>query len=151
MARQLSFTAAIQEALKQCMARDAGVICFGLGVDDPRRIFGTTAGLQEAFGEERVFDTPTSENAMTGIGIGASLTGIKPVMVHQRMDFFLLAMEQLVNNEMALHAGWTGFGRRDHQADRRAGMGSGADAFTKPACLVCTHTRIARCDPHDAL
>ena len=45
-----------------------------------------------------MFDTPASENAMTGIGIGMSLNGIKPIMTHQRMDFFLLAMDQLINN-----------------------------------------------------
>ena len=103
MARQLSYTAAVREAMQQCMARDPNVICFGLGVDDPKRIFGTTAGLQEEFGKDRVFDMPTSENAMTGIGIGASLTGIRPVMVHQRLDFFLLALEQLVNNAAKWH------------------------------------------------
>ncbi|MCZ4263395.1 hypothetical protein O4G76_21465, partial [Limimaricola sp. G21655-S1] len=74
------------------------VLCYGLGVDDPKRIFGTTAGLQERFGAARVFDMPTAENAMTGIGSGAALGGMRPVMCHQRLDFFLLAMDQLVNN-----------------------------------------------------
>jgi pyruvate dehydrogenase E1 component beta subunit len=80
------------------MEQDERVICYGLGIDDPKRIFGTTSGLQERFGEKRVFDMPTSENAMTGIAIGAALNGVRPVMVHQRLDFFLLAMDQLVNN-----------------------------------------------------
>ena len=98
MARQLKYTQAVQEAMRIAMSMDESVICCGLGVDDPKRIFGTTAGLVEEFGSQRVFDTPTSENAMTGIGIGAAQLGIKPVMVHQRLDFFLLAMDQLVNN-----------------------------------------------------
>lgn len=89
---------AIHDALHLAMATDPGVLCYGLGIDDPKRIFGTTAGLQEAFGAERVFDMPTAENAMTGIGIGAALGGMRPVMCHQRLDFFLLAMDQLVNN-----------------------------------------------------
>jgi pyruvate dehydrogenase E1 component beta subunit len=55
-------------------------------------------GLQEKFGDDRVFDMPTSENAMTGIGIGASLYGLRPVITHQRLDFALLSMDQLVNN-----------------------------------------------------
>ena len=54
--------------------------------------------MQEKFGIDRVFDTPTSENAMTGIGIGVSINGFRPVMVHQRVDFFLLALDQVINN-----------------------------------------------------
>lgn len=92
-----SFAEAVNEGMHQAMEADPNVICYGLGVDDPKRIFGTTAGLLEAFGSERVFDMPTAENAMTGIAIGAAINGLKPVMTHQRQDFFLLAMDQLVN------------------------------------------------------
>lgn len=98
MSRILSFSKAIHEALTLALRQDQRVICYGLGVDDPKGIFGTTLGLQQEFGAERVFDMPTSENAMTGVAIGASLNGIRPVMTHQRLDFFLLAMDQLVNN-----------------------------------------------------
>ena len=98
MSRIISYAQAVNEALHQAMSTDPNVICYGLGVDDPKAVFSTTAGLQEAFGRQRVFDMPTSENAMTGIGIGAALNGIRPVMTHQRLDFFLLAMDQLVNN-----------------------------------------------------
>jgi len=94
---QQTYADAINDALKVAMDIDPGVIVYGLGVDDPKRIFGTTADLRELYGGERVFDMPTSENAMTGVAIGASLKGIRPVMVHQRMDFFLLAMDQLIN------------------------------------------------------
>lgn len=80
------------------MRLDDNVICYGLGVPDPKGVFGTTLGLQEVFGRDRVFDMPTSENAMTGIAIGASLAGIRTVMTHQRLDFFLLALDQLINN-----------------------------------------------------
>ena len=66
------------------MKKSKNVITFGLGVPDPKGVFGTTIGLQEKFGKERVFDMPTSENAMTGVGIGASLNGLRPVMVHQK-------------------------------------------------------------------
>lgn len=97
MSRKISFVQAINEGLHGAMQTDEKVLCFGLGVDDPKRIFGTTSGLQESFGPERVFDMPTSENGMTGIAIGAALRGYRPVMVHQRLDFFLLAMDQLVN------------------------------------------------------
>jgi acetoin:2,6-dichlorophenolindophenol oxidoreductase subunit beta len=98
MSRVINFAQAINEGLSEAMSKDDSVITYGLGTDDPKGIFSTTLGLQERFGESRVFDMPTSENAMTGIAIGASLNGIRPVMTHQRLDFFLLAMDQLVNN-----------------------------------------------------
>lgn len=103
MIRQLTFSKAINEALIQAMEMDESVICYGLGVPDPKGVFGTTLGLKERFGEARVFDMPASENAMTGVAIGASLNGIRPVMTHQRVDFFLLAMDQLVNNAAKWH------------------------------------------------
>jgi len=98
MGRTLNFAQAINEAMTIAMERDPKTLCFGLGVDDPKRIFGTTNGLVEKFGNARVFDTPTSEAAMTGIAIGASLNGIRSIMTHQRLDFFLLTMDQIVNN-----------------------------------------------------
>lgn len=101
--RNMTYAAAINEAMHIAMQKDNKVLCYGLGVDDPKRIFGTTANLQECFGMERVFDTPTSENAMTGIGVGLALAGYRPVMVHQRLDFFLLAMDQLVNSAAKWH------------------------------------------------
>lgn len=103
MRESISFAQAINEGLHQAMELDENVISYGLGVDDPKAIFGTTSGLKEKFGSERVFDMPTSENAMTGIAIGSALNGIRPVMVHQRIDFFLLAMDQLVNNAAKWH------------------------------------------------
>lgn len=103
MTQYMTYTAAINEALHVAMEHDPKVICFGLGVDDPRRIFNTTSDLQERFGQERVFDMPTSENGMTGVGVGVALNGYRPVMVHQRLDFFLLAMDQLVNSAAKWH------------------------------------------------
>lgn len=89
---------AIREALEQAMDADPNVILIGEGVPDPKNIFGTTAGLRERFGPRRVFDMPLAENGMTGIAIGAALAGLRPIMVHQRIDFMLLCMDQLVNN-----------------------------------------------------
>jgi pyruvate/2-oxoglutarate/acetoin dehydrogenase E1 component len=66
-------------------------------VDDPKAIQGTTRGLVEKYGPERVFGTPLSEDAMTGAAIGMALAGLRPIHVHIRMDFLLLAMNQLVN------------------------------------------------------
>jgi len=94
---EISFVEAINQALFFAMETSEDVFCYGLGIDDPGRIFATTKGLVEKF-PERVFDMPTAENAMTGIGIGAAIAGMRPVMVHQRLDFFLLALDQLINN-----------------------------------------------------
>lgn len=97
MERLLTYSQAILEATEQEMRRDPGVFVYGLGVDDHKGIYGTTLGLLEKFGAERVFDTPLSEDAMTGVGIGAAQAGLRPIHVHIRMDFLLLAMNQLVN------------------------------------------------------
>lgn len=97
MSRQITFGKAINEAIQTSMELDPHMICYGLGADDPRGVFGTTLGLAEKFGP-RVFDMPTSENGMTGVAIGAALGGVRSVVTHQRLDFFLLAMDQLVNN-----------------------------------------------------
>jgi acetoin:2,6-dichlorophenolindophenol oxidoreductase subunit beta len=101
--RNKKYCEAINEALSLAMELDESVICYGLGVPDPKGVFGTTLGLQEKFGDKRVFDMPTAENAMTGVAIGASLYGIRSVITHQRLDFFLLAMDQLVNNAAKWH------------------------------------------------
>jgi pyruvate dehydrogenase E1 component beta subunit len=100
---ETTFVSAINDALGIAMAMDKSVICYGLGATDPKTIFGTMHGLEEKFGRSRIFDMPTSENAMTGIGVGAALGGLRPVMTHQRLDFFLLAMDQLVNSAAKWH------------------------------------------------
>lgn len=93
----LTYAEAIREALDEGMARDPAVYVVGLGAPDPKGIFGTTLGLAEKHGADRVMDMPLSENGMTGIAIGSAISGMRPVMVHQRLDFALLAMEQIVN------------------------------------------------------
>lgn len=97
MARILTYAEAIREATEQEMERDSSVIVLGQGVDDFKGFYGTTKGLVEKFGPERVFDTPLSEDAMTGVAIGAALAGLRPIHTHIRMDFVLLAMNQIVN------------------------------------------------------
>ena len=101
--RKLTYAQAVQEGLRLAMEADPSVVVIGEGVPDPKAIFGTTAGLREQFGPQRVLDMPLSENGMTGVCIGAALCGIRPVMVHQRIDFALLAMDQLVNNAAKWH------------------------------------------------
>ena len=87
--RQLTYTAAINEAMHIAMHENKQLLCYGLGTDDPKSIFGTTQNLQKQFGAHRVFDMPTSENAMTGVAVGLALGGYPSVMSHQRLDFFL--------------------------------------------------------------
>lgn len=103
MQTKQNFAQQINKAQHQAMRDDSGMICMGLGINDPKRIFNTTQGLVESFGEQRVFDMPTAENGMTGIGIGAAIAGTRVLMTHQRVDFFLLAMDQLVNNAAKWH------------------------------------------------
>ena len=94
----MSYGEAIREALDDGLARYPEMILIGEGVPDPKSIFYTTQGLREKYGAERVLDMPLAENGMTGVCIGAALAGMRPVLVHQRIDFSLLAVDQLVNN-----------------------------------------------------
>jgi pyruvate/2-oxoglutarate/acetoin dehydrogenase E1 component len=96
--RELKYREAIDEATRQAMAKDERVFVMGVGVSDPKGIFGTTRGAFEQFGGDRVFDTPLSEAALTGMGVGAAMRGFHPLLVHARNDFLLLTMDQIVNN-----------------------------------------------------
>jgi acetoin:2,6-dichlorophenolindophenol oxidoreductase subunit beta len=96
-ARLLTYVDALREAVAQEMRRDQNVFVFGLDTDDHKAIQGSTRGLVEEFGPERVFGTPLSEDAMTGVAIGAAMAGMRPIHVHIRMDFLMLCMNQLVN------------------------------------------------------
>jgi len=95
---QITFSQAINEALILSMKKDKNLICYGLGVSDVKNVFNTTENLKNLFGKKRVFDVPCSENALTGISVGAALAGVRSVVTHQRLDFFLLALDQLVNS-----------------------------------------------------
>lgn len=108
MTRAITFAQGINEALHDKMSDDPSVIVIGLGVPDPKSIFGTTQGLSEVFGSARVFDMPTSENAVTGVCIGAALRGMRPVMTHQRVDFAFTAMDQMVNQAAKWHYTFAG-------------------------------------------
>ena len=87
------FSKIINHTLHDLMKRNNKIICFGLGINDPKGIFGTTLNLKKKFGSNRVFDMPISENAITGIALGLSLNNYIPIVTHQRLDFFLLAMD----------------------------------------------------------
>ncbi len=96
MNRKLSFAESINEASEIAIKNDKKVILMGLGVDDPKGVFGTTLNLHKKF-KNNVFDLPTSENGFTGIGLGLAISGYKPIIVHQRVEFSLLSFEQIFN------------------------------------------------------
>lgn len=95
--RVISFVEAIREGTDQLLTQDKSVYVVGEGVPDPKCIFGTTAKLKEKH-PTRVFDMPISENGLTGVAIGSALNGMRPILVHQRMDFTLYALDQVINN-----------------------------------------------------
>lgn len=96
--RTLNYIQAIAEGLLQAMESDEKVFLLGEGVDNVTGIYGTVLPAYQRFGPKRVIDTPLSENGLTGIAIGAALDGMRPVLFHQRNDFMLLTIDQLVNN-----------------------------------------------------
>lgn len=96
--RQLTHAEAIREALELALTHDDRVFIMGQGVDDPVGMFGITTDLHKKYGHDRVFDTPLSENALTGVAVGAALCDMRPVYMHNRPDFLLLAMDQIVNH-----------------------------------------------------
>ena len=101
--RVATYVQAINEALALALEHDPSVLVLGQGVDDPSAMFGTTRHLQERFGRHRVFDTPLSEEAMMGVSTGAAMNGMRPVYMHNRPDFILLAFNQLVTHATKIH------------------------------------------------
>jgi pyruvate/2-oxoglutarate/acetoin dehydrogenase E1 component len=96
--RKLAYAAAIREALDQALQIDSRVFVMGQGVDSPDGMFGTTLDLHMRHGKARVFDTPLAENGLMGVAVGAALSGMRPIYMHNRPDFLLLAMDQLINH-----------------------------------------------------
>jgi pyruvate dehydrogenase E1 component beta subunit len=101
--RVVSYVQAVNEALAVALEHDPHVFVLGQGVDDPTAMFGTTRGLQARFGRARVFDTPLSEEGMMGVATGAAMNGMRPVFMHNRPDFVLLAFNQLVTHAAKFH------------------------------------------------
>ena len=101
--RVIGYAKAINEALSLALENDSAVFVLGQGVDDPSAMFGTTRGLQRRFGGARVFDTPLSEEGMMGVATGAAMNGLRPVYMHNRPDFVLLAFNQLVTHAAKFH------------------------------------------------
>lgn len=97
MSRQLSYAKAILEATDQAMDLCSDVVVLGQLVDTKSGIFGTTTGLVDKYGSERVQDFPVAENLMTATAMGAALTGLRPLICHQRLDFMIYSLDAITN------------------------------------------------------
>lgn len=101
--RKLQYSLAINEAIHQMMASDESVFLIGQGVKSPWYVGNTARGLLERFGDERVIDTPVSENAITGAAVGAAVAGMRPIVVHPRVDFMMYALDPIINEAANWH------------------------------------------------
>lgn len=96
--REVTYAGALHETFDALLKQDSRVFIMGQGVDDPFGMFGATLDLHKKYGSKRVFDTPLSEEGLTGIAIGAAISGMRPIYMHNRPDFLLCAMNQIVNH-----------------------------------------------------
>jgi len=94
---QVTYAEAIHLAIGKIMSDDDSVLVYGLGVDDVKSMYGTLKDFPVIFGANRCFNTPLSEDSLTGYGVGLAVSGFKPIHVHQRSDFLLLCCNQLIN------------------------------------------------------
>jgi pyruvate dehydrogenase E1 component beta subunit len=101
--RELTFAQAVREALAEEMRRDSRVCILGEDVAEAGTPFKVLSGLVEEFGTDRVIDTPISEAGFTGVGVGAAMTGMRPVVDIMFGDFLTLTMDQLVNQAAKVH------------------------------------------------
>ena len=100
--RKLSYVMSFNEAVRQAMEADDDVFAAGEDIGACGGVFGTYGGLQKQFGERRVVDTPISEQAIVGLGVGAAVTGLRPIVDLMFMDFICVAMDQIVNQAAKL-------------------------------------------------
>ncbi len=101
--RVLRYREALNEALREEMQRDENVVLMGEDIGVFNGAFKVTNGLLEEFGEKRVRDTPISENTIVGMGVGAAMTGLRPVVELMTINFSLLALDQIVNHAAHIH------------------------------------------------
>jgi pyruvate dehydrogenase E1 component beta subunit len=101
--RSVTYAAAIREALAEELERDEQVFLIGEDIGESGGVFGVTKGLIERFGADRVLDTPISEEAIVGAGVGASLLGGRPVVEIMFSDFAALAMDMIANQAAKTH------------------------------------------------
>jgi len=101
--RELTFGEAVKEAIAEEMRRDPHVVLLGEDVAEAGTAFKVLTGLVQEFGPERVIDTPISEAGFTGLGVGAAMTGMRPIVDIMFGDFLALVMDQLANQAAKIH------------------------------------------------
>lgn len=99
----LSLGDAIREGLTEIAVRDSSVLLMAEGITDPSSVYGTTAGIGKHIDPKRIIEMPISENGLCGVAVGAAMMGKRPVISFHRVEFGLLAMEQIVNNAAKAH------------------------------------------------
>ncbi|HLR52592.1 MAG TPA: alpha-ketoacid dehydrogenase subunit beta [Candidatus Avamphibacillus sp.] len=126
--RELTYAEAIREALQQQMRQNKKVFLLGEDIGIYGGAFGVTEGLVQEFGKERVRDTPISELGITGVAVGAALTGMRPVVDIQFSDFLTLALDQIVNQAAKIRYMYGGKGKVPLVIRTPSGSGTGAAA-----------------------
>jgi len=103
MDRKITYCEALNEATVQAMENNHSIFNYGIGVSDHTRIFGSMQRVPERFGKDTCIDTPLSEDALAGFGLGAAIKGLRPIYIHSRVDFLLLTMNQIANMISTYH------------------------------------------------
>jgi pyruvate/2-oxoglutarate/acetoin dehydrogenase E1 component len=126
--RELLYREALNEALREEMERDPAVFLMGEGIAERGGSYKVTTGLLEAFGSQRVIDTPIAEASFTGVGIGAAIAGMRPVVEILFVDFTMLIMDQLVNHAAKYRFMTGGKGSVSMVLRTQGGVGNGLAA-----------------------
>ena len=144
----MTYGKALLKAHQYLLDNHPEVFVFGQGLWSPWYVGSSMTDLDKIYGTERIIDSPVSEAAVTGAGLGASIYGYKPIIVHPRVDFMILAVDQIVNQA----AKWSHmFGAHKNPAVtfrgiiNRGGEHGGA-TFSIFAFLVCSHSWIKSCN-----
>lgn len=126
--REITYLEAVREAMSQKMRSDQDVFIMGEDIGVYGGAFGVTRGMIEEFGPERVRNTPISESAIAGAGVGSALTGMRPILELQFSDFITIATDQIVNQAAKIRYMYGGKGRVPLVLRTPAGSGTGAAA-----------------------
>ena len=154
-ARTLTYGAAFNEGLRQVMEEDPDVFFAGEDVGKAGGVFGSFVGLNDTFGDLRAVDTPISEQAIVGLGIGAAVTGLRPVVDLMFMDFILVAMDQIANQAAKLKYMFGGKATLPLTITTSAGAGLSAAAQHSQSleailCHIPGLKVVMPSNPHDA-
>jgi pyruvate/2-oxoglutarate/acetoin dehydrogenase E1 component len=126
--REITYSQALNEALREEMQINEQVFIIGEDVGIHGGTYGVSKGLLKEFGGKRVKDTPISETAIVGLGIGAALTGLRPVVEIMYIDFATVAMDQIVNQAAKLHYMTGGVAKLPLAIRTQGGSGTGEAA-----------------------